>query len=191
MSDTPEESEESKDAPEETNDKDETNNVEAQAIDSSPSLNMTLFLYWVLPVLILSIVSRFGVSPRPPLPKSAPPRPISLDLNKQQNKMAEKVKQRNKKKQPSASPTAALSKMPTSYQKVVKEIEKRRPRWNAGLETTTTASTAPKATKKKEPSESDDSALSDVRISSDPQRQRMEEIINKYRKAYEVSKPWE
>jgi len=190
MSDEAKKSEGEKDAPKEEKE-DETMMSDVEVIDTptSASLNMTLFLYWILPVLILSIVSRFGVSPRAPLPTSAPPRPIALDLGKQKQKAAEKLKQRKQKEaSPTAAPTVALSKTPTSYQKVVKEIQKRRPRWDAGLQTgdvtsIEAASSAPKAAKEKQESQA---APSDVRTPSDPQRRRMDEVIGKWRKEYKV-----
>lgn len=194
------------DAPEEQNDNGNNNdsstyeNVE-DILDSSPSLNMTLFLYWVLPILILSLVSRYGVSPRPPIPKSAPPRPISLDLgrnNKKQNaKVAEKLKQRQQKQQqssasPSQAPSAALSNMPSKYQQVVKQIQRRRPRWNPGgpkasfTTSSSSYSSIPKTTTTKESRKTDDSPSvpSDARISSDPQRRRMQQVIDKLRTDY-------
>ena len=79
----------------------ENEKVEAVAIDSAAAdannLNMTLFLYWVLPVLILSLVSRFGASPPTPLPPTPPPRPISLDLGGKDSKLAEKLHKRQQK----------------------------------------------------------------------------------------------
>lgn len=183
-SDTEKSEEQKKEGPKEENDDTDVKET-VEVIDSSPStsLNMTLFVYWVLPVLILSIVSRFGVSPRAPLPTPSPPRPISLDLGSQKDN---KVKQRKQKdaSPPSATPTAALSKTPTSYQQVVQEIQKRRPRWNAGLPSTKSASNAPTVTDK---NKKEQMQPSDARTSSDPHRRRMDQAIEKIRKDYKVS----
>ena len=97
----------------------------------------------------------------------------------------EKVKQRKQKDSPTATPTAALSKAPTSYQQVVKEIQKRRPRWNAGFQTSKSTSSAPNVIGSKK-----EQAMppSDARTSSDPQRRRLDEAIEKIRRDYKVSK---
>ncbi len=196
MSDEPTKSEEKKENEQEKKENESMKDeVEAEVIgDSSPpdaSLNMTLFLYWVLPVLILSIVSRFGVSPPAPIPTPAP-RPISLDLSKKK-RMAEKL---NKRQQQHANaPTAAaLSKMPTSYKDVVKTIQRRRPRWNPGLDTatssaapTTQASTTPVKTQVKRKEQESHAPTTDARVSSDPHKRRVDDIIEKRRKAYKDS----
>jgi tetratricopeptide (TPR) repeat protein len=168
-------------------------NVEASIeVDSTvdANLNMTLFLYWVLPVLILSLVSRFGAIPPAPLPPTPPPRPISLDLGgRGDSKLAEKLHKRQQKHQrPTPSPSAAaLSKMPSSYQQVVKTIKKRRPRWNPGFETTKSAtSKASDAPKEESRAPASDSQTS-TNVSSDPNKRRMDELIEKRRMAYKVS----
>ena len=167
----------------------EATTVSSSSSSSPTSLNMTLFMYWVLPVLVLSVVSRFGVTPPASLSTPPAPRPIALDAQKMQ-----RAKQRNKHKtkegtasytSPSPSPAVDLSNMPTSYQQAVKEIQKRRPRWNAGMQATASSS-APKIHEKHQDDESQHEAPSDARTASDHQRHRMDQAIDNLRKDYKV-----
>lgn len=66
----------------------------------TPSMTLSLFLTWILPVLILALVSRFGVDTEPPSVKvdKGSSRPISVDFNPNSKS--------NKNKAPTASPVA-------------------------------------------------------------------------------------
>ena len=86
-----------------------------------PSVSRPLLFYWVLPVLILAIVSRFAVHDGPAVRPPAPSKPVTLDYNemRKENKMKAPVPPApdKKKSSPTASPTM-LSSKPSSYQEV-------------------------------------------------------------------------
>jgi hypothetical protein len=86
-----------------------------------PSVTRPLLFYWILPVLILAIVSRFAVYDGPAVKPPAPSKPVSLDYNemRKENKMKAPVPPapEKSKSSPSSTPTM-LSSKPPSYQEV-------------------------------------------------------------------------
>lgn len=89
-----------------------------------PSVTRPLLFYWILPVLILAIVSRFAVYDGPAVKPPPASKPATLDyseMRKENKKMNAPVppapKKSNSKSSPTSSPTM-LSSKPSSYQEV-------------------------------------------------------------------------
>jgi hypothetical protein len=86
-----------------------------------PSVTRTLMIYWILPVLILAIVSRFAVYDGPAVKPPPPSKPVTLNYEemRKEKKMKAPVPPAldKSKSSPSSTPTM-LSKKPSSYQEV-------------------------------------------------------------------------
>lgn len=93
-----------------------------------PSVTLPLLFYWILPVLILAIVSRFAIYDGPAVKPPPPSKPVTLnydDIMRQENKMkAPPVPvplppptPEKSSSSPSSMPTM-LSSKPSSYQEV-------------------------------------------------------------------------
>lgn len=142
--------------------------------DDEPSMSLSLFLVWVLPVLLLAVVSRYAVDTSIPTIPGVQKSKIS---NRHPSAVpSAKTNQRRATSPPASdmSPSLALSRQPTAYQEVVEVITRRRRKSfqtrKEGYSQSTVASTPspqPKPT------------------SSDPQRSRLMEKIESFRLAYE------
>jgi hypothetical protein len=87
-----------------------------------PSVTRPLFLYWILPVVILAIFSRFAIYDGPAVRPPPPSKPVTLNYDemRKENKMKTPVPppaQGKSKSSPSSTPTMLSSKPPT-YQEV-------------------------------------------------------------------------
>ena len=96
--------------------------------DGDPSMSLALFIYWVLPVLLFAMVSRFFVDTSiPTIPIDVvKKKPLHVPRSEQQRPpQAQEVKPKTK---PAPTPAAvsSLSKQPTSYQDIVEVITSRR-----------------------------------------------------------------
>jgi hypothetical protein len=93
-----------------------------------PSVTLSLFVYWILPVLVLAILSRYtqdtGLPVTPPLS-----RPLTLNLETQDTP-APTPRPAPAKKKVTDMPTLWKNK-PTSYQEAVQKIANRRLDWPA------------------------------------------------------------
>lgn len=183
--------------------------VTVPAVSSTPSMTVSLFITWIVPVLIIAIVARCGVDTEPPAvnipPKS---RPIEFDVSKAKpsqkpsrkpttdkdtNKMMMGM---TKKTKPSISPSpSTISPHPTSYQMILDEIETRKRLWkpkNDGLPsraavskpTQTSKSSNSSSSRSKTPTQSQKKP--EAHQSKDPQRAKIEEIVEASREEYKV-----
>jgi hypothetical protein len=106
-----------------------------------PSVTISVFVTWILPVLLIAILTRFAVDKdamdatllRPP-----PPKPIQIDLSSSgppHPSSSSSAKKREKKKnRPSKVPTPVptlVADKPSGYIEVVQEIRRRRLDWGA------------------------------------------------------------
>jgi hypothetical protein len=98
-------------------------------ISHEPSVTLSLFIYWILPVLVLAILSRYtqdtGLPVKPPLST-----PLTLNLETQDTPAPIPRPAPAKKKVVTDMPTLWKNK-PTSYQEAVQKIANRRLDWPA------------------------------------------------------------
>jgi len=90
-----------------------------------PSMTCALFVYWVVPVLLLAIFGRNSVNTDIPEVKKAPARPISIQLDQDYVDSTVDSKPSRPTPSPNASP-AISSEWPTDYQELVETINSRR-----------------------------------------------------------------
>jgi tetratricopeptide (TPR) repeat protein len=107
--------------------------VDEHYFPATPPTSMTwaLFVYWVIPVLLVVFLARYGADTELPeldLPPPLPPRPVSIDLKKaaqvptapyDPNRKSSKMKR-------SKAKTDKLPQGPASYREAVATIAKRR-----------------------------------------------------------------
>ena len=117
-----------------------------------PSLTIAVFVCWIVPVLLIAILTRFRVDDDGSSSSAFPAKhskPVALNINMAQNSHMDDNNNNNKSSPPipAASKTSQPSKYssnkaptemptilknkPTGYQEVVKEIEKRRLDWTS------------------------------------------------------------
>lgn len=105
--------------------------VEATAIFArGQSMSLALFIYWILPILILAVVSRIGVDTEPPA-VIIDTKPLRVTLPKPVPSMKSNKPSSNKKSRPvtkkrtTPKPAQTRIRGPTAYQEIVKDIRKR------------------------------------------------------------------
>ena len=179
-------------------------NQDAAPYSTAPSMTLSLFVYWVVPVGLLALVSRFAVDTSVPVIDVPKTRPITLNLNQQgqfqkdlnvKKKMMKEARRENVEK--AAAPTAMppqpgidISQMPVSYREIVQRIQKRRRKIPIrSLHSMQTTTTAPSSRTKSTPSPSPSSASLSSRQNprgptSDPQRIEYHKKIAEIRKKY-------
>jgi tetratricopeptide (TPR) repeat protein len=164
-------------------------------VDEDPSMSLAFFFYWVLPILILAIMSRHGVDTELksiPLVKtsaspSQPSRSISIKLDQDyiDSTPAQIGQSTANIKSPSPSRvstaiTSSSSKGPTAYRKVQEEIARRHRRWRGNDSQDVSASTESSTQSLDKPAP----ATRTHGAATDPGRIRFVEKINQLREEY-------
>lgn len=179
----------------------------------SPSMTVSLFITWILPVLIIAIFSRFRIDTEPPRVKLNNNRPISIDTTKFSSTakksvagmMATKKKKKsNSKYVPATEPTASH---PTSYRVLLEDIQGRNRLWKppkasssggSGPRGTSTERPLKKSTSTKagpltsskppNPSSPPTTSRSPSALMRDPGRVDLEKVIETRRKNFETNR---
>jgi len=149
-------------AKESTTERDDTNNKDSSSnaavemavpvTKATPSMTVSLFVTWIIPIIVIAIIARFGVDTEPPAVKVPPnSRPINIDLQntnlkKKNTSGNSKVSSSNNKaktmmsgsmmmttgmnnnKAPSPTPSPQ-SNHPTNYQALLDDIAMRKRLW--------------------------------------------------------------
>ena len=116
----------------------------------TPSMSVALFVYWIVPILIIAVVSRFAVYDGPAIPPVTQSRSINVGasqgsstLNMKDMRKENKAAAAASASTPSSSSSATssggapsvapgiMANKPTSYQDAVHKISKRRLDWSA------------------------------------------------------------
>lgn len=162
---------------------------------------MSLFVTWIIPVLIIAIVSRFGVDTLPPAVKIDTTRPISIDthnLAKTPPKKKENKAGMTKKKKKSSTPSSAPSvNHPTSYRRLLDDLNSRKRLWKPTKASSSSSSSSPRGSKNsdKPPTKTTNQQASSSpsqppaqsnRGTNDPQRLQLEKTIERRRAKYET-----
>ncbi len=188
--------------------------TDEDVLQYEPSVTISVFVTWIIPVLLIAILTRFAVDKdamtttlRPP-----PPRPLQINLNSEsstasQSSLTSSSGQKKKKNKPNKAPTPVptlIADKPSRYIEVVQAISRRRLDWEATDTGSHQPSPAPSLTAKGvQPSETDrgTSPSSDSKTkpkmkepargaSSDPVRIRFRERIDQLRVESQVSQMW-
>ena len=96
-----------------------------------PSISVSLFLFWVVPVIVIAACSRFAVDTAPLKPRNPPSMPVKLDAgeeSKSSSPTSSSGGSSRKTPKPTEMPSVLASK-PTNYIELVTSIEKRRLDW--------------------------------------------------------------
>ena len=145
-----------------------------------PSMTIALFVYWVIPVLIFALVSRYTVDTSvPTIPIDTSPRPVQIPRKRPATSTAVPGAP------PSPEPSAAPS-WPTAYREVVETISKRRRRIQVDSSPTTGASSSSssKQTESSATTTSTTAPASRTR-NDDPIRQQLHEKIAQLKQQHE------
>lgn len=182
--------------------------VEAVAVTAAPSITVSLLLFWIIPVLVLAVASRYVIDAKtPPKPNVPKNRPISINMGdaktpSKPRKMTMKsngpatapsptpTKSRQNTPRPSPLPSAN-SNWPTSYRETVETIQKRNRKIPRVGTTSSSSSTQEKKNspgdKKTENSKSNSAGRrTDSAPGRDPVRKQYEDKIDDYRETYEA-----
>ena len=163
-------------------------------VSTGPSMSLALFVYWILPILVLAVVSRIGVDTEPPAVR-IDNTPVSITLPKPSVSRNDKpLSNKPKKKRPNRKIVPAPTRGPTAYQVIIEDIRKRKrvQFHKQSLPSESTVGSQPSATPsqttgKTKPS-SDPPATSSAlsRRSLDSEYGKLIDMLAKYRKAYEA-----
>jgi hypothetical protein len=179
----------------------DNNNITAQEIlihvtSPSPSLTVSLLVFWVLPVLFLAIVSHYVMdTTTPPKPIFRPDRQITIPLNTKDTNSNKDNKKMMMHQKPASAPSrstlvpkpaplpTAHSRWPTSYRETIETIQERHRKVPPRM--TKPKNMNKKKKKSRSTSSSSPSPTTPVR---DPLRKQYEDKIDSYRTDYQVSK---
>jgi hypothetical protein len=173
----------------------------------SPSITVSLLLFWVIPVLILAVASHYMIDTKtPPKPNVPKNRPVSINMADVATKTNSKKMTTKPSTAPSAKPSSrkprnsprpsplpsASSNWPTSYRETVETIQKRNrkvPR--VGVSSSSSSSSSKTTSSSNTPSSSTPKKMSHSGGTSgnrnmDNARNAAEEQIDNYRAAYKA-----
>lgn len=95
-----------------------------------PSMTVALFVYWVIPVVLMAIFSRNNVNTDVPVFKTSPSRPINIQMNQESfpkaSSTGRSMSSPSPTRQSKAQTVSVSSEWPTAYQDVVRTINSRR-----------------------------------------------------------------
>ncbi|GKZ00043.1 hypothetical protein MPSEU_000957700 [Mayamaea pseudoterrestris] len=162
--------------------------LDSQQQDAS-SMSVALFVYWVLPVLLLAIVSRYFVDTSIRTIPVDPKRTASLHPPvRVPSSLASDTANARPTKKEQVAPTAlstSLAKQPTAYQDLVEVITSRRRKSFQTRRGDTTKKLSATVEDSNKPSPQPNQPSFKTGPSTDPQRMRVIEQINNMRQAYE------
>jgi tetratricopeptide (TPR) repeat protein len=168
--------------------------------DESPSMSLAFFFYWVVPVIILAIVSRHGVNTDI---GTIPVKPNKISLQRNHQRYAEGAhRQAAASVKPAPSPVKTSPPKPTTasptqsststastytiaYTKVLKDIEKRKRRWDHEHYRQKSETTAGETQAVNQKGKSAALQNPPRGASSDPARMRFLEQVQQLRTAYQ------
>ena len=168
--------------------------VRKEIVSTGPSMSLALFVYWILPILVLAFVSRIGVDTEPPAVRLENT-PVSITLPKQSVSRNDKpVRSKPKQKRPNRKVVSNPTRGPTAYQAIIEDIRKRkRVQFHKRSLTTDSAggsqpSATPSQTTSKSKPMSAPSATSSTlsRRNLDPEYAKLLDMLAKYRKTYQA-----
>lgn len=197
MVDAPPSASEGKGASSTDNEKRSISNC-VEAAPSPPSMTTALFVYWILPVLLLALFSRFSVTLSDPLSRPGGGRTVPLgdiakekqQLLQQRQKLLQQQQQQQQRQRasqnqgtpPSTSPSSPQPKRSSSYQDTLDQTNKRRRRAQ------TMRSPKPQENPAKVAQTTQTSTASSPQThnaaAKDPKRLRLEEKIQKLRQDF-------
>lgn len=111
----------------------ETTSKEQEKVPSSieepyrqPTVSMSVFVFWIVPVIVIAALSRFVVDTSPLAPVAPPSMPANLIGDDADNKSTRPTPTPGKPKRKTGKPTelpSAFADKPTSYLEIVKRIK--------------------------------------------------------------------
>jgi len=174
----------------------------------SPGITVSLFIFWILPILVLTLCSHLAFDKDKAFHLNIPEdRNVAQDLGNTQKMMNKKKKNKAPNTMPSSTPgnrksgssprpsplPSAASNWPTSYKQAVTTIQKRGrkvPRvgttTNTNSAATVNSPSSGGGAKETPISSKETSSSSAASANRDPQRYQYEERIDEYRKEYEA-----
>jgi hypothetical protein len=190
---------------------DKTSEKEGEA-RHKPSVTVSVFLCWVVPVMLIAVASRFAVDTTPAAPQKHQSIPVNLFDETESNSPTSgpdtdwsETKTSSKTQGPSGTPTVLASK-PSSYIEIVKTIDRRRLDWEdvsvdpvQSYERVQTKSSSPNpVTSSRRPDQNTDSSHNNDGkklepktadpprgASTDPERRQFLQDISNLRQSYE------
>jgi len=175
----------------------EVMHVTKAIVNTGPSMSWALFVFWILPILVLAVVCRIGVDTEPPaVPLDT--RPVSITLPKPKPSVKPKPDPGTTKPRKVKYIEPPL-RGPTAYQRIVKDIRgRKRVQFNKPIPTASTEKrvdggtqprSTPAQTKPQTPPTSvpsTDKQSSRTKKKQDSQYAQSLEILDTYRSAYEA-----